>query len=160
MVFGRHINRYYLRYFPALLLGLLTLVAVDILQLRIPRLYQMVINGIGSGFVDLNGAQVPFTMDLLLEIICMPMVAIIVCMVLGRFLWRVCFFGSAIRIERNLGGKKPEKYLIYGCAQDIMPVTLAKFPTEEAAKDELLNIAAAMQNGNAVYAMPQSEEEL
>jgi len=102
MVFGRHINRYYLRYFPALLLGLLTLVAVDILQLRIPRLYQMVINGIGSGFVDLNGAQVPFTMDLLLEIICMPMVAIIVCMVLGRFLWRVCFFGSAIRIERNL----------------------------------------------------------
>jgi len=102
MVFGKHINRYYLRYAPALLVGLLTLVMVDILQLRIPRLYQMVINGIGSGFVELNGVQTPFTMELLLEIICMPMVAIIVCMVLGRFLWRVCFFGSAIRIERNL----------------------------------------------------------
>ena len=63
-----------------------------------------------------------------------------------------------IRIERNLGGKKQEKYLIYGCAQDSMPVTLAKFPTEEAAKDELLNIAAAMQNGNAVYAMPEGSE--
>ena len=102
MVFGKHINRYYLRYAPALLLGLMTLVMVDILQLRIPRLYQMVINGIGSGFVELGGAQIPFTMELLLEHICMPMVAIIVCMVLGRFLWRVCFFGSAIRIERNL----------------------------------------------------------
>ena len=102
MVLGKHLNRYYLRYSPALLLGLLTLVMVDILQLRIPRLYQLVINGIGSGFVELDGMQVPFTMELLLDHICMPMLTIIVCMVLGRFLWRVCFFGTAIRIEGDL----------------------------------------------------------
>ena len=52
MIFGRHINRYYLRYAHWLLFGLLSLVAVDYLQLIIPNLYQMVINGVwwtGSG---------------------------------------------------------------------------------------------------------------
>ena len=102
MVFGKHINRLYLRYAPALLLGLLTLVVVDILQLRIPNLYQLVINGINDGYVLLDGVQTPFTLELLLDRICMPMVGIIVCMVAGRFLWRVCFFGTGIRIERNL----------------------------------------------------------
>ena len=90
MVFGKHINRLYLRYAPALLLGLLTLVVVDILQLRIPNLYQLVINGINDGYVLLDGVQTPFTLELLLDRICMPMVGIIVCMVAGRFLWRVC----------------------------------------------------------------------
>ena len=33
MIFGKHINRYYLRHFPLLLLGVLALVAVDYLQL-------------------------------------------------------------------------------------------------------------------------------
>ena len=102
MVFGRQINRYYLRYAPALLLGLMTLVMVDILQLRIPNLYQMVINGINDGYVTVAGVQTAFDLDFLLDTICMPMVTIIVCMVAGRFLWRVCFFGTAIRIERSL----------------------------------------------------------
>ena len=46
MIFGKYINRYYLKYGPMLLLGLITLVAVDYLQLIVPNLYQMVINGI------------------------------------------------------------------------------------------------------------------
>ena len=45
MIFGKHINRYYLRYAPLLSLGLLALGLVDYLQLVIPELYQMVING-------------------------------------------------------------------------------------------------------------------
>ena len=45
MIFGKHINRYYLKYAPQLLLGLLTLVAVDYLQLVVPNMYQMVVNG-------------------------------------------------------------------------------------------------------------------
>ncbi len=102
MVFGRHINRYYLRYAPSLLIGLLTLIVIDILQLRIPGMYQMVINGVNDGIVLYNGTQTAFDMDFLLDKICMPMVWIILCMVLGRFLWRVCFFGTAIRIEKDL----------------------------------------------------------
>ena len=102
MIFGKHINRYYLRYGPRLLLGLITLVAVDYLQLVVPRLYQMVINGMLRGSVMADGVQTAFTMDFLLDRICMPLVWIILCMVFGRFLWRICFLGTAINLERDL----------------------------------------------------------
>ena len=102
MIFGKHINRYYLRHAPMLLLGLFTLLAVDYLQLLIPNLYQMVVNGMIDGFVLLDGEQVPFDMAFLLDRICMPMVFVILCMVFGRFLWRICFFGTAIRVEEDL----------------------------------------------------------
>jgi len=102
MIFGKHINQYYFKYAHWLLLGLLSLVAVDYLQLVIPNLYQMVINGINDGYVILDGAEVAFDMDFLLDRICMPMVGIILAMVLGRFLWRVMFFGTAIKVEADL----------------------------------------------------------
>lgn len=102
MIFGKHINRYYLKYGYLLLLGLLALGTVDYLQLTIPNLYQMVINGINQGYVMIDGAQVSFDMDFLLNRICMPMVAVILAIVVGRFLWRIAFFGSAIRVETDL----------------------------------------------------------
>ena len=102
MIFGKHIRKYYLRYAPVLLLGLLTLVAVDYLQLIIPNMYQMVINGMNNGAVLYRGTQTAFNMDFLLTKICFPMIGIITAMVLGRFLWRICFFGTAIRVESDL----------------------------------------------------------
>ncbi|MBP3571146.1 MAG: ABC transporter ATP-binding protein [Clostridia bacterium] len=105
MIFGRHINRYYLRHLPALLLGVLSLVMIDVLQLKIPELYGMVINGINDGKVVMDGAELVFDMDFLLDKICLPMIAIIVCMAIGRFLWRICFFGSGIKVETDLRGR-------------------------------------------------------
>ena len=102
MIFGKHINRYYLKYAAWLLLGLVSLIVVDSLQLMIPNLYQQVINGINTGFVTVDGAAVAFDLAFLLDRICMPMVGIILMMVLGRFLWRVCFFGAAIKVETDL----------------------------------------------------------
>ena len=102
MIFGKHINRYYVKYSWLLLLGLAALVTVDYMQLEIPELYQAIINGMNRGFVTVEGAAVPFDMDFLLDGICMPMVWIILSMVFGRFAWRVCFFGAAIRVERDL----------------------------------------------------------
>ena len=98
MIFGKHINRYYLKHAVAILFGLLSLVVVDYLQLEIPRLYQMVINGINEGHVD----GVPFNLTFLIEKICMPMVLTILMIVLGRFLWRVCFFSAGIKAEADL----------------------------------------------------------
>jgi len=102
MIFGKHINKYYLKYAPMLLLGLAALVAVDYLQLEIPKLYSMVINGMNDGFVMIDGAAVVFDLDFILDRICMPMVSVILAMVVGRFLWRICFFGSAVRVEKKL----------------------------------------------------------
>ncbi len=102
MVFGKHINRYYLRYSGVLLLGLLALIAVDYVQLVIPELYKSVINGINDGVVLQNGQYVPFDLNFLLDEVCLPLLIIILILVVGRFLWRICFFGTAIRVENNL----------------------------------------------------------
>ncbi len=102
MIFGKHINRYYLKYCGWLLFGLAALMMVDYMQLVIPNLYQMVVNGINDGQVLVNGEAIPFDMDFLLDRICMPMVGVILSMVVGRFLWRICFFGSAIKVETDL----------------------------------------------------------
>ena len=102
MLFGKHINRYYLRYSGVLLLGLIALIAVDYAQLTIPNLYQMVINGMNDGVVTIDGELHVFDMDFLLDRICRPMIFIILALVAGRFLWRICFFGSAIRVETDL----------------------------------------------------------
>ena len=105
MIFGKHINRYYLKYSPGLLLGLIALGMVDFLQLEIPKLYRMLINGMDYGVVDVNGVSMAFDLNFLLDYICMPMVAVILAIVLGRFLWRFCFLGSAVRLEAELRNK-------------------------------------------------------
>ena len=102
MIFGRHINKYYVKYAPMLLLGLAALLAVDYIQLIIPNLYQMVINGMNQGFVVKDGVKYAFDMDFMLDKICMPMLLVILSLVFGRFLWRCCFFGSAIRVETGI----------------------------------------------------------
>ena len=102
MIFGRHINRYYLRYLHWLLLGLAALITVDYLQLIIPNLYQMVINGLNDGWVLVDGQRLPFDMSFLLDRICMPMLIVIAAMVVGRFLWRIMFLGTAFKVEESL----------------------------------------------------------
>lgn len=102
MIFGKYINRYYLKNAPVLLLGLLALLTVDYIQLLIPQFYRLVINGVNLGQVVVNGQTLLFTKEVLLQHICLPMIWIVVLMVIGRFLWRICFFGSAVRVAANL----------------------------------------------------------
>ncbi len=106
MLFGKHINRYYLRYGWLLLLGIAALVAVDTNMLKMPELYRLVVNGLNSGEGVLSdGTVVAFDMNFLLDEICRPMLFILVFMAVGRFLWRICFFGSAVRVETDLRGR-------------------------------------------------------
>ena len=102
MIFGKHINRYYLRYAPLLLLGSFALLLVDYMQLVIPKLYRVVINGIKTGQVEMDGAVHSFDMEFLLDEVCLPLLFVILGMVVGRFLWRVCFFGAGIKLESDL----------------------------------------------------------
>ena len=102
MIFGKYVNGYYKKYALRLIIGLIALVMVDYLQLVIPNLYQMVINGVNDGQVMKNGQLYTFDMDFLLDHICLPMVGIIVVMVIGRFLWRVCIFGAGICVESDI----------------------------------------------------------
>lgn len=102
MIFGKYLNKYYWKYFLLITIGLAALVAVDYAQLLIPKMYGMVVDGIKFGVVDVNGAQLVFDMQFVWKHICLPMLFIIVFIVVGRFLWRICLFGSGIRVERDL----------------------------------------------------------
>ena len=102
MIFGKYINKYYVKYLWMLLLGVLSLVVVDSVQLIVPELYRMTVNGLIYGTAEVDGAKVPFTMDILLDKICLPLLFVILSLVIGRFVWRICFFGSAVKMETDL----------------------------------------------------------
>ena len=107
MIFGKHINRYYLKYLPMLLFGVLALFMVDYMQLVIPELYGAVIEGIETGHVVDSATDVVYDFDLnyILDHICRPMLFVIISLVFGRFLWRICFFGAGIKLETDLREK-------------------------------------------------------
>lgn len=102
MIFGKYINKYYLKYAWILLVGLAALVLVDYFQLEVPELYRMVVNGINTGVVETAEGTIPFDLNFLLDKICLPLIIIILVMVVGRFTWRICFFGTGIRVETSI----------------------------------------------------------
>ena len=102
MIFGKHINRYYFKYAGLIIGGLAALVLVDWFQLVIPNLYQLLINGMNYGVVEVDGVMRTFDAEFLLDEICMPMVGIVLAMVFGRFLWRVTLFTAGVRVETDL----------------------------------------------------------
>lgn len=102
MVFGKYVNKYYKKHFFALLLGVIALIAVDYFQLKIPEFYNYVVSGIKDGSVTIGNETLAFDLDFLLDKICAPMILTILVMAVGRFLWRVCMFGTAIKVETDL----------------------------------------------------------
>lgn len=99
MLFGKYVNKYYLKYGVYILLGLVALIMVDVFQLKIPELYRTVINGMNGDGVGANAA---FDLEFLLDEICLPLIFIILALLGGRFLWRICLFGTAIKVESDL----------------------------------------------------------
>ena len=102
MVFGKYVNKYYLKHFFALLLGVIALIAVDYFQLKVPEFYNYVVTGLNDGVVVVGGQELAFDLDFLLDKICAPMIVTIIVMAIGRFLWRICMFGTAIKVETDL----------------------------------------------------------
>ena len=155
MVFGKHINRYYLKHFPALLLGVLALLIVDYNQLKIPELYNIMVNGL-DGKID------GFNMEFLLNKICAPMIQIIILMAFGRFLWRVCLFGSAIKVEADLRLKMfdrckdlSQQYYQVNKVGNLMSLFTADLETiNECFGDGILMVFdAILLGGIAIYKM-------
>ncbi len=102
MVFGKYVNKYYFKHFFALLLGVAALVAVDFFQLKIPEFYNHIITGLNDGYVEVGGELLKFDLGFLLDRICAPMILTILVIAFGRFLWRICMFGTAIKVETDL----------------------------------------------------------
>ena len=105
MLFGKYINKYYIKYAWLLLLGAAALFFVDYFQLKVPEFFRDVVNGINDGYVIKNGENIPFDMNFVLSEICNPLLVVILVMICGRFLWRICFLNSGIMVETDLRRK-------------------------------------------------------
>ena len=105
MIFGKHINKYYFKYAYMLIPGILALLFVDVLQLKIPEFYRVIVNSINPEDLVAGDNVITFDMNLLVEEICVPMLWIVLAMVFCRFLWRVCLFGAGIKVETDLRSK-------------------------------------------------------
>ena len=97
MLFGKYINKYYVKYSWILIIGIIALILVDIAQLKIPEIYSYIIDG-------LNGKGIPLDKPTLLSL-CNDMFMIVFVMVIGRMIWRLCFFGSAIKVVTSIREK-------------------------------------------------------
>ena len=83
--------------------GILALLLVDFMQLEIPELYRMVLEGMQNGYVEVSsGELVAFDMSFLIDRICLPLLWIILALVFGRFFWRICLFGAGIQVEKDI----------------------------------------------------------
>lgn len=94
MLFGRYINRYYLKYGWLFLIGILALIAVDYIQLKIPEYLGEVVY-----ILEHNGdTNRIFTLGLYVLIVAAGMFV-------GRFIWRIALFNASFRIEADLRHK-------------------------------------------------------
>ena len=100
MIFGKYVNKYYLKYWYFFLIGFLALLAVNWFQLEIPKICGQILDGIGDAAkndpnsIFNNPEQINGLMTYL------GIIAII--MFSGRFLWRYSIFGVAARIEADV----------------------------------------------------------
>ncbi len=102
MIFGKNINKYYLKFFPVLFIGIVALIAVDFFQMKVPEAYRIVVNGINYGIVEIDGVKVPFGWDVALKHVFLPLLIVVAVMIAGRFTWRMCFLGASAKIEKAI----------------------------------------------------------
>ena len=91
MLFGKYVNKYYLKYAILFLIGIAALIAVDWIQLYIPKYLGEVV-----GILQ-NGGDTKRIITLGLQVL-----AIAGAMFLGRFLWRITLFNASFRIEAEM----------------------------------------------------------
>ena len=99
MLFGRYINKYYLKYAIFFIIGIAALVVVDIAQLFVPTYLGEIVNIL----TDLGDSTVmpPEVKERLIYIIIATVVVAAV-MMLGRMVWRFTIFHASFKIEAKL----------------------------------------------------------
>jgi ATP-binding cassette, subfamily B, multidrug efflux pump len=96
MIFLKHFRHFYIRYGWSFLFGFVILIIVDYIQLEIPRIIKVIIDGTEQGLIT----DIDTLLDPLGRI-----AFIVIAMTVGRFLWRLFFYGTSHRIAASLRGK-------------------------------------------------------
>ena len=93
MLFGKYINRYYLKYAVWFILGIAALVVVDWIQLYIPEFLGKVVDLIEDDIIANKQEIINIGLKVLL---------VSAGLFVGRFLWRITLFRASFKIEANL----------------------------------------------------------
>ena len=95
LLWGKHIRKYYLRYFIFVLIGFAALITVDYFQLRIPEIIGQLVDELNEGgTIDVTSSHfIGFIKEVLI---------IAAVMFGGRILWRVSLFYASHRIEEKI----------------------------------------------------------
>ena len=98
MIFGKHVNKFYKKYFWYFFFGIITLLAVDYIQLFIPEITGRIVDEVFDGSISNGNWRVLLKETLLIGLVGAGMFV-------GRFIWRICIFGEAVRIQDDLRTK-------------------------------------------------------
>ncbi len=96
MIFGKTLNKYYIKYGYLFLIGVIALIAVDLAQLEIPLII--------GGLVDTLEVMVEAgdTSNAILIDIVNRLLILTIFIVLGRFFWRFGIIGASRRIDYDM----------------------------------------------------------
>ena len=100
MIFGKHVNKFYLRYWYLLLGGIISLLAVDYFQLLIPDIIGSIIDGLNA-IINNKPIEEQLTLGKLKDFM-IDIMVIAAVMFSGRFLWRITIFTMGVNVESNL----------------------------------------------------------
>ena len=95
MLFGKHVNKYYLKYFWYFFFGIISLIVVDYVQLLIPDVIAELVSGFSKGTIT-SLSDIEFIKAI------GAILFVAVTMFIGRFAWRQCILGEAIRIQADI----------------------------------------------------------
>ena len=95
MLFGKHVNKYYLKYFWHFFFGILALIIVDYAQILVPREIANIGEAISNGEIT-SLTSIAFIKPISVIFI------VAATMFIGRFAWRRCILGEAIRIQADI----------------------------------------------------------
>jgi len=91
MLFGKYINRYYIKYLPLFILGIAALIVVDLVQLKIPEYLGQVVDILS------NNGDTSLIGGLSLKVLIVAAIIFV-----GRFIWRVTLINAGFKIEADL----------------------------------------------------------
>ncbi|WP_432665854.1 ABC transporter ATP-binding protein [Wukongibacter baidiensis] len=92
MIYGKHLNKYYKKYFMHFLIGVTSLAIVDLLQIKVPLIIGEITDAIIAGGVN---EKILLNKALYLTLIGLAIAG-------GRFIWRNLIFGTSRNIEYHI----------------------------------------------------------
>ena len=95
MLFGKHINKYYKKYWYFFLIGIVALIAVDWIQLYMPEFLGKIVDLLSVDYVESTVIGDVLTMSLYIILIENKKK-------IGRNVWRLAIIAKAKRIDAEL----------------------------------------------------------